>query len=116
MKDGIKKIVGKCIRGVLVARTARSHVFLIFTDNTYFEFWGTDIKDEIQGCSDIDKGGLDEAKDYIRGAEILLETHDSKPIVSRQKATAYSEALCALFSLSLFVATTVALAGLLHSF
>jgi hypothetical protein len=43
MKEGILKLVGKQITGLLVTETGseaapkRTHVFLAFSDNTYFE-------------------------------------------------------------------------------
>ena len=74
-QTAFKRVVGKRIRGVLVAaddRSNRSHVFLIFDDGTHYELYGQDIC----GRKHIDSGGLDEAKAYIgnsKGIEILLQ-------------------------------------------
>jgi len=41
MKDGVKQILGKTISAVVVAESADlSHVFLVFSDDTNFEFYG----------------------------------------------------------------------------
>ncbi len=65
MKDGLAKIVGKRIAGVVVAespRGPRQQVFLVFDDGTRFEFWG----DAFSCCSGLDKAaGL---ADYVEMA------------------------------------------------
>ena len=81
MKDGIKKIVGKRISGFVVrkslSRNLRTHLFLIFSDGTYFELWATgQTPGELLGCADIDKGGLEEVRNYTRGMESILEAFD----------------------------------------
>lgn len=81
MKDGIKKIVGKRIRGLAVRRTkekpGRTHLFLIFSDGTYFELWATDqLPGGLGVCSDLDKGGVEEVRAYVADMESVLETFD----------------------------------------
>lgn len=77
MKSGIKKIVGKTIESVVVTRSecgTMMHVFLSFSDNTYFEVWANaDVPGRLMGCSDLDRGGIAEIKHYARGQEIVLE-------------------------------------------
>ncbi|MEO5676709.1 MAG: hypothetical protein ABIQ84_04110 [Usitatibacter sp.] len=47
MKSGLKDIVGKQIAAVVYAKGGRhyptTHVFLVFTDGTHFEFYGPDF-------------------------------------------------------------------------
>jgi len=70
MKDGLAKIVGRRIAGVVVAQSPRGpkqQVFLVFDDGTRFEFWG----ENFSCCSDVDKAaGL---ADYVEmaGGEIV---------------------------------------------
>jgi hypothetical protein len=70
VKDGLAKIIGRRIAGVVVARSPRGpkrQVFLVFEDGTRFEFWG----ENFSCCSDVDKAaGL---ADYVEmaGGEIV---------------------------------------------
>ncbi len=71
MKDGIQNIIGKTIKSVIVTRNDRppgNQVFLIFDDDTYFEFYG----ESFTGAGGIDQGSVDEVSRYIEksGAEI----------------------------------------------
>ena len=73
MKDGIKNIVGKTIQGVVVTKVHnahRMHVYLAFSDNTYFELWSPGV---IAGARSLDRGGLVEIKNYARDQTIVLE-------------------------------------------
>ncbi len=75
MKDGIKQIMGKTIKGVVVKEDiypSESQVFLIFTDGTYYEFYSK----KISGTSEVDRGGLKEIKDYMPVKNIIFEAHD----------------------------------------
>lgn len=62
MKAGVGDIIGKTITDVIVAEnvnTPNQRVFLVFSDNTYFEFYGS------FGCtSGVNRGGLHEAMQY----------------------------------------------------
>lgn len=80
MKQGILKIVGKQITGLLVtdagsaARTDRTHVFVAFSDNTYFELWATSENPGAMGvCADLDRGGMKEIKDYAKSMRVIFE-------------------------------------------
>jgi hypothetical protein len=80
VKNGILKIVGKQITGLYVTETpsdakpARTHVFLAFSDDTYYEFWATSESPGAMGVrSDLDEGGMKEIKDDARGMEVILE-------------------------------------------
>jgi hypothetical protein len=72
MKNGIQDTVGKRISGIVVAENTqapRRQVFLIFDDNTYFEFYGN----EFSGASGIDPGNAANAAAYAtkaKGAKI----------------------------------------------
>lgn len=80
MKQGIRQIVGKRIMGVVVSKTGsrgRMHVFLAFSDNTYFELWATsEVPGEIAGCGGLDKGGIEEIKRYVSDQQIILESSE----------------------------------------
>lgn len=63
MKDGIKNIIGKKISKIIVAEntnTPKRQVFLVFSDDTYFEFYG----DIFSGAGGVDEGGFEAAKKY----------------------------------------------------
>jgi hypothetical protein len=67
MKSGVKEILGKTITGVIakIARNGlppRSQVFLVFDDNTYYEFFSYA---EICGTSGARLGGMDAALAYM---------------------------------------------------
>ena len=71
MKDGLKHIIGKTIKSVIVTRNDRppkNQIFLVFDDDTYFEFYG----ESFTGAGEIDQGGVDEVSRYIEksGAQI----------------------------------------------
>jgi hypothetical protein len=64
MKNGVKWIVGKTICGLVVAERASSpghQVFLIFEDDTHFEFWG----DSFTCAGGIDSGGIGRVQEYV---------------------------------------------------
>lgn len=71
MKSGIAGIVGRAISRVVVAQNSvapKQQVFILFTDGTYFEFWG-----ESFSCNAaIDFGCEAEVLRYIKncGAEV----------------------------------------------
>jgi hypothetical protein len=59
----INNIIGKTISSVIVAENKKSpkkRVFLVFSDDTYFEFYG----ENFSCTSGVDKGGLDKATQY----------------------------------------------------
>ena len=58
MKTEIKKIIGKTIKGVAVgegSRGTQSQIFLIFTDNTFYEIFS---ENHISVTSGLKKGGI----------------------------------------------------------
>jgi hypothetical protein len=74
MKPGVKNIIGKTIAGVLVkerGNTPRGQVFLVFTDGTYFEFFGTE--GNIEGTSDLRHGTFDDVKAYMPSGTTAFE-------------------------------------------
>ena len=64
MKEGLKDIVGKTVTAVAVAENEANsphhQVFLVFSDGTYFEFYG----DQINCCAGVDAGDLTRACSY----------------------------------------------------
>ena len=56
MKAGVRQILGKTIKGVIVSDDngagPRTQVFLLFDDDTYYEFYGS----QIVGSGGVDKG------------------------------------------------------------
>jgi hypothetical protein len=61
MKDGIQQVIGKTISGVIVAKAQgrkSQQVFLVFNDETYFEFFG----DSFTGGGGVDQGGLERVR------------------------------------------------------
>jgi len=75
MKDGITEILGKTITGLVVKERAgvpRSQVFLVFSDNTHFEFYcGNSV---IHGTGGIWPGGINEIRAYMsETSTIVLE-------------------------------------------
>ncbi len=74
MRSGFKNIVGKTIKGIVVKgsdfKNPKSQIFLLFSDNTYYEFY---CDSTIKGNHGIDKGGIDIVKNYISENKIILE-------------------------------------------
>jgi hypothetical protein len=65
MKDGVCQIIGKTIRAVITAEgnsePPRDQVYLIFDDDTYYEFYGGDIA----GTGGVDQGGSEYVLGYL---------------------------------------------------
>ena len=61
----LKLPIGKTITGVVVAENTdepKQRVFLVFSDDTYFEFYGKSFS-----CTGgVYRGGLEKAKQYAR--------------------------------------------------
>ena len=92
MQQGVRNILGKRIKGVVVTEGSsgpRSQVFLIFSDNTYYEFFSFST---IRGISEVCEGGLEEVKDYMPANAILLECCEEEP-----RATTLGARLCQSF-------------------
>ncbi len=74
MITGAKKIIGKTIAGVVVKESdhfPKSQVFLIFSDNTSFEFYSDES--EIRGNTDIQPYGLEGVKTYISRTHRIVQ-------------------------------------------
>lgn len=65
MKTGISEIIGKTITEVIVAENVndpRARVFLVFSDDTYFEFYGNSFS-----CTGgVNRGDLEKATQCAR--------------------------------------------------
>jgi len=73
MKDGIKEILGKTITGIIAKeRTGvpQSQVFLVFSDNTYFELYCTDSV--ISGTGGLWEGGMDDVRKYMSETSSII--------------------------------------------
>ncbi len=76
MRDDLQNIVGKQIKGVVVTEgesDPRSQVFLIFSDETYYEFYSPCA---ISWTSPAYRGGLEEVKNYMPHQGIIVEVCD----------------------------------------
>ena len=81
MRAGIEQTLGKSIKDIIVAESPgssypRKQVFLIFADDTYFEFYGA----EFSWTASVDPGGVDEVGRYIANfpnTKIVGECHRS---------------------------------------
>jgi hypothetical protein len=78
MKAAIKSILGKRITGVVNKRHATkdpsSQLFLLFEDDTFYEFWTNGP--EISGVGRIDFGGRDQILASGRkDSEIVVEVY-----------------------------------------
>ena len=73
MKDEIARIAGKPIKHVLVKgsdREPRSQVFLVFTDDSYYELYADDT---IHGTGSLSYGGLEHARKYMSYNPTIFE-------------------------------------------
>jgi hypothetical protein len=83
LKPAIELIIGKTVESVVLHERdlntrAPSQVFLVFTDGTYYELYGTDIN----CCGSLDpRGGIKAALDYTRlfpGGTITCYTRETE--------------------------------------
>jgi len=67
--DELKRLVGKTIKAVVISEDNHGNppcqVFLVFTDDTYYEFYGRDIN----ATHGPDSGDEDAVVEYARGFE-----------------------------------------------
>ena len=70
IKKTVKDLLGKTISGVVVkrGRDPEGQIYLVFDDNTYYEFWS---QGEIHSTGRIEPGGMAEVK--ARGEEKRFE-------------------------------------------
>ena len=77
MRESIKEILGKTITGIVVAespRTPEMQVFMLFSDDTYFELFG--VGNGFTCAGGVDPGGIDKVHSYLskfNQAEIKME-------------------------------------------
>lgn len=67
MEGGIRQVLGKRIRSVIVSRRRtepRVQLFLVFDDDTHYEFYG-----DLTGAGHVREGGEDEVALYIESFE-----------------------------------------------
>ena len=88
MKDSVQEIVGKTISGIVIKEgdhSIQGQVFLVFDDNSCFEFWANSL---IYGTSGLRKGGAEWARAYIADTmRCVLDYHAN--LKSRQEASAF---------------------------
>lgn len=82
MKDGLKQIIGKTIKAVLVNQE-RGQLYLIFTDDTHFELYGWPQK-HVNWARGLDRGGIDKAimPDQKKNTVVIS---DSEPLCDNSK-------------------------------
>jgi hypothetical protein len=69
----VQALLGKRISGVVVKRADRppySQLFLIFEDDTYYEFY---CDSQICGAGGVDKGGLTDVLNYMPEHEVVVK-------------------------------------------
>ena len=79
LKKALPELLGKRICGAVVKKSDRwpqMQVFLVFDDDTYYEFY-TDSA--IFGTSGVDRGGIDHVRQYMPENRIVFECHAQKP-------------------------------------
>ncbi len=74
-KEEVAQIVGKTIKHIVAKENPRHgppyQLFLVFTDDTYLEFWSTEV---IEAASHLGSGGLDGARTFgTHGKNIVVE-------------------------------------------
>jgi hypothetical protein len=79
MDHAIKGIVGKTIKGIVVKKSEvsqpRSQVFLVFDDDTHYEFYSTE---KINGIKGIDPGGMGKVKEHISNVSEIIVEYEKK--------------------------------------
>jgi hypothetical protein len=73
-------IVGKTITGVIMKKSKRSspsaQLFLLFDDNSHFEFWSWGEYSGMNAAGGLDRGGVEEVRKYMSTSmEIVFEKH-----------------------------------------
>jgi len=79
---GTPQILGKTIVGVIKKDNVNplsspaSQLFLLFSDNTYYELYSSE---DIIGITWVQDGGIDEVREYMKGGmKVVFETHLKK--------------------------------------
>ena len=68
---GLEKIVGKEISRIVLKerdKTPKWQLFLLFSDNTYFELYSDE---PFATTKDVDRGGIDEVTRYLDGTIVF---------------------------------------------
>lgn len=70
LRGALPEIIGKTIAHVMIAERSRGHsqLFLIFSDETHYEFYGLDSMSGIRG---VYPGGLDSLESSVEDAEAV---------------------------------------------
>jgi hypothetical protein len=80
MLSGLTELVGKTISGVIVKEGGagpRGQVFIVCSDNTYYEFFSGYAP--IEGMGHMVSGGVDDVKACLDAADINCEVADTLP-------------------------------------
>ena len=89
MKPGVKKLIGKRIKGVVAKKRRESpqyQIFLIFSDNSYYEFYTSNCSNEIFTISGLQKGGLKKVREYMGQENVVFEAFDDSIRETKRKA------------------------------
>ncbi len=71
IKGTFDQMIGKRIKGIVVKESCnppRAQVFLIFSDETHYEFYGENFR----GTNGVDPGGMAAVKDYMADPERFI--------------------------------------------
>jgi len=73
--NSLKEILGKSVKGVIVKENIkgqypRMSLFLVFSDDTYYEIYSDGSLDFAGG---IDQGGMEHARQYLTGMKGPME-------------------------------------------
>jgi hypothetical protein len=70
LPDQLPKLVGKTIAHIVMKQGEgpREQLFFVFTDGTYYEFYGHDIA----GAGGIDRGGLEAVLRYMASSHSVV--------------------------------------------
>lgn len=71
MKSSIRSLIGKNITGVIVKQggPVRQQVFLVFSDNTYFEFYSSD---RMGYSGSLTAGDAQDVREYMGDAQTIM--------------------------------------------
>lgn len=75
MRGNFEKLLGKTIKGVIIKQdngSPQNQIFILFTDDTYFEIYG----DDMRGARGLDVGGEEAIRAYMPDREIRSEHMD----------------------------------------
>ena len=67
LNNHLGSLVGKTISGVVAKDGSRKMIMIVFTDNTYMEFYGSDLNN----AKGLWPGGMQNALDYCPDIKIV---------------------------------------------